>query len=184
MTACLERKRYLSGAEVTFECELVALEDRFGILRYVIDQQWNVEGLTLRPGTVTYAFYWTDRPYNLYWWLDEDGQTLGCYFNVADLVSLSEREFVWRDLVVDILVLPTGQVHVIDENEVPDGLDEELRAYIDAGKRQVLRNHPIIVEAAAAILKTKVNPELTGMVGPGDSIPARRESGTGTRTVL
>lgn len=152
MKRCKERKRYLSGAEVTFECELVALEDRFGILKYVIDQQWQLHGLTLGPGAVTYAFYWVDRPYNLYWWLDEDGETIGHYFNLADSVELSAREFVWRDLVVDILVLPTGQVQVVDEEQVPDALDEALRAYIEAGKQAVLWDYRAIVEEAAALL--------------------------------
>ncbi len=152
MAVCIERKRYLSGAEVTFGCELVALEGRFGILKHVIDRQWQVQNVTLGPGTVTYAFYWAQRPYNLYWWVDENGETVGYYFNLADSVSLSAQEFVWRDLVVDILILPTGQVQVIDEHEVPDALDSELRRFIEAGKRQVLRDYQAIVEEASALL--------------------------------
>lgn len=152
MAVCIERKRYLSGTEVTFECELVALENRFGILKYVIDRHWQVQNVTLGPGTVTYAFYWTQRPYNLYWWLDENGESVGHYFNLADSVSLSTQEFIWRDLVVDILVLPTGQVQVIDEHEVPDTLAGELRRFIEAGKRQVLRDYQAIAEEASALL--------------------------------
>jgi predicted RNA-binding protein associated with RNAse of E/G family len=146
----------LSGDEVIFECELVALEDGFGILKYVLDQEWQVQGLTLRPGDVTYAFYWTDRPYNLYWWVKRDGQTVGYYFNLADSVSLSPHEFVWRDLIVDILVLPGGQVQVIDEDEVPDDLDEELKAFIASAKRQVLQNHPAVIENARAMLARRL----------------------------
>ena len=149
MRVCKEIKRYLSGAEESFECELVALEDGFGILKYVIRRRWQVAGVTLEPGTVTYAFYWTGRPYNLYWWLDEQGATLGHYFNVVDSVSLSAQAFVWRDLIVDVLVLPSGQVHVLDEDELPDALDEDLRAFIEAAKRQVLREHRAIIHTAA-----------------------------------
>jgi predicted RNA-binding protein associated with RNAse of E/G family len=149
----------LSGKEVIFECELVALEGQFGILKYVIDQQWQVHGLTLRPGTATYAFYWTDRPYNLYWWLDEQGETVAYYFNLADSVNLSAQEFIWRDLIVDILVVPAShgdavqeQIRVVDEDEVPDALDRGLRACIEAAKKQVLRDYPAIVEEVTAIL--------------------------------
>jgi predicted RNA-binding protein associated with RNAse of E/G family len=152
MKLCKEKKRHLSGAEVIFECELVALDDRFGILKYVIDRQWQVQSLTLRPGTVTYAFYWVDRPYNLYWWLDESGETVGHYFNLADSVGLSAQEFVWRDLVIDILVLPSGQARVLDEEEVPASLDEGLRVYIEAGKRRVLRDHRAIIKEATGML--------------------------------
>jgi predicted RNA-binding protein associated with RNAse of E/G family len=156
MKRCLEKKRYLSGAEVTFACNLVALEKGFGILKHVIDRQWQVSSLTLRPGSVTYAFYWTDRPYNLYWWLDEGGETLGHYFNLADSVSLSPHEFVWRDLVVDILLLPSGQVQVIDEDELPGDLNEGLKVFIASAKQQVLQNHSTIIEDARATLARRL----------------------------
>jgi predicted RNA-binding protein associated with RNAse of E/G family len=159
MRRCIERKRYLCGDEVIFECELVTLEERFGILKYVIHRQWQVDDLALRPGTVTYAFYWVDRPYNLYWWVDQDGRTVGYYFNLADSVELSAHEFVWRDLVIDILILPasrgeTGQrqVQIIDEDGLPDTLSGALRAYIEAGKCQVLQNYATIIEEVSLIL--------------------------------
>lgn len=152
MKICKERKRYVSGAEVVFECELVALEDRFGILKYVIDRHWTVQGLKLGPGTITYAFYWMDRLYNLYWWLDENGKTIGYYFNVADSLSLSAREFIWRDLIVDVLVFPNGQVQVVDEDEVPDAADEGLKSHIESGKRQVLQNYRAVIEEVNRIL--------------------------------
>jgi predicted RNA-binding protein associated with RNAse of E/G family len=153
MRTCRERKRYLSGAEVVFECELVALEDRFGILKYVLDRRWQVHGLTLHPGTLTYAFYWLDRPYNLYWWLDGSGETVGYYINLADSVQLSAREFAWRDLVIDLLVLPGGRIRLIDEEELPDGLEQGLLSYIQAGKRLLLRDYKAIIEEATALLQ-------------------------------
>jgi predicted RNA-binding protein associated with RNAse of E/G family len=153
MRSCTERKRYLSGAEVVFECELVALEDPLGILKYVLDRRWQVHGLTLPPGTLTYAFYWTDRPYNLYWWMDGDGRTVGYYFNLADSVELSAREFLWRDLVIDVLVRPGGGMQLIDEEELPDALEGELQAYIQAGKRLLLRDYRAIIEEVAALLE-------------------------------
>lgn len=152
MRTIQERKRYLSGVEVTFECELVALEGRRGILKHVIDQQWQVTGLTLEPGIVTYAFYWTDRPYNLYWWQNENGGTVGFYFNLADSVSLSAAEFVWRDLIVDVLVLPDGRVRVIDEDEVPEELEDGLRIIIEAGKNEVLQDYQDIIQEVEAML--------------------------------
>jgi len=157
MTVCIERKRYLSGGEITFVCELVALEGNVGVLKYVLDREWQVHGLTLRPGHVTYAFYWTDRPYNLYWWVDERGATLGYYFNLVDSVELAEQEFSWRDLVVDLLVLPDGQVYVIDEDQAPGGLNSELKAYIEAGKRQVLQDYGSIVMEAARLFDRYVH---------------------------
>ena len=152
MRKCRERKRYLSGAEVAFECELVALEARHGILRYVIERPWQVAGLSLEPGIVTYAFYWMDRPYNLYRWQNGNGETVGFYFKLADSVSLSPEEFVWRDLIVDILVLPDGWVRVIDEDEVPEELEDGLRSVIEAGKNQVLQHCQAIIQEVEVML--------------------------------
>jgi predicted RNA-binding protein associated with RNAse of E/G family len=149
---CVERKRFLSGGETTFECQLVALEEGFGVLKYVIDKTWQVQNLKLTPGTVTYAFYWTQRPYNLYWWLDENGETLGHYFNLADSVELSAQEFVWRDLIVDVLALPDGSVRVLDAHEVPDTLCGRLRVYVDTGVQQIVQEHQAVVAEVAAAL--------------------------------
>ena len=157
----LERKRYLDGREVTFACQLVAMEKGFGILKYVLAQAWHARDLTLPPGTVTYAFYWTARPYNLYWWQDPDGVTLGYYFNLADEVRLSPQAFVWHDLVIDVLVQPAApgeawQVHVLDEDELPAALDQDLQAYVASARAQVLQHYPDVIREARQALERQV----------------------------
>jgi len=156
MNLCKEKKRFLSGTEVTYHCELVALGSQFGILRYLVEHQQQVGSLTLPPGTVSYGFYWSDRPYILYKWFNKNGDGLGDYFSLADSVRLSAQEFFWRDLVVDVLVLPTGQIEVLDEDELPECLAEKLRACIESGKQTVLRNYRTVVVETTTIL----NPEL------------------------
>lgn len=49
MALCRERKRLLSGGEVTYDCELVALEDGFGILRYEINGRYQVGSIPFSP---------------------------------------------------------------------------------------------------------------------------------------
>jgi predicted RNA-binding protein associated with RNAse of E/G family len=138
---------------------LVTLQDRFGILRYVAHQQLQFQGLVVPQGSISYAFFWTDRPYNVYMWLDEHGDVLGCYFNVAYSVSLSPQEFVWTDLFVDMLVVPGSEdegaqarVQLLDVDQVPETLDETVRATVALGKHEVLRNHQAIIEEARAML--------------------------------
>jgi predicted RNA-binding protein associated with RNAse of E/G family len=159
MEICTQRKHYLSGEEVTFACELVDLQDGFGILKYMVPQQLRFQNLVVPQGSISYGFFWTDRPYNLYMWVGEHEDVLGCYFNVADAVSLSRQEFVWTDLVVDILIVPgpehenaQARVQLLDEDQVPETLDEAVRATIYLGKCEVLRNHRAIIEEARAAL--------------------------------
>jgi len=77
---------------------------------------------------------------------------VGYYFNLADSVSLSGQEFAWRDLILDILVLPSGKVEILDEEQIPSQLEEGLRAYIESTKKLLLKDHQIIIEEANGML--------------------------------
>ncbi len=68
MHACLEKKLTLAGKIETYSCDLVSLRNGIGILRYVIDREYDVAGFRLAPGDVTLAVYWENRPYTLYVW--------------------------------------------------------------------------------------------------------------------
>jgi predicted RNA-binding protein associated with RNAse of E/G family len=159
MKPCKEKKRFLSGIEVTYNCELVALCSQFGILKYLVERQQQIGSLALWSGTVSYGFYWPDRPYILYKWFKKNGNAVGDYFSLADSVTLTAQEFSWRDLVVDILVLPTGEIEVLDENEIPESLDERLRAYIESVKQMLLRNYRAVVRETTTILNRYVRIE-------------------------
>jgi len=150
MPPCLETKLTLSGETKTYHCELVHYEAGFGILRYVVDREYDIAGFMLAPGDVTIALYWEDRPYTLYMWRRKADNT-AYYFNLADQVSLSPQSFVWRDLAVDILVDSRG-AQVLDEHELPAGLDPALLARVRSTKALLLRDHSsIIAEANTAI---------------------------------
>jgi predicted RNA-binding protein associated with RNAse of E/G family len=142
---CLEKKLTLAGRTQTYSCELRHYEAGFGILRYVIDREYDIAGLLLAPGDETIALYWEDRPYTLYIWRRKSSPQPVYYFNIADQISLSRREFVWRDLVVDILVDERG-IHVLDEHELPADIEPELAHSIQAAKTLVMCNHRAIIE--------------------------------------
>lgn len=151
MPRCLEKKLALSGATDTYSCELLHLEDGFGILRYVIDREYDIAGVKLAPGDETIALYWEDRPYTLYIWRRQAAQDTAYYFNIADRISLTPQEFIWRDLAVDILVDHAG-VHVLDEDEIPSGLDAGLLHSIREAQAHILNNYPNIIKEAVAKL--------------------------------
>src|SRR6202158_4183830 len=71
--AIIERKTRLDGSLSEYQCETLSLEvDRRAVLRYVTDREWIIgdTGVVVRPGQITIAHYWIDRPYNVYHWLD------------------------------------------------------------------------------------------------------------------
>jgi hypothetical protein len=148
VTTCLEKKVTLAGEIKIYPCELVSLRDRVGVLRYIIDREYDITGFRLLPGDTTIAVYWEDRPYTLYVWLRKRQGDRAYYFNIADSVSLRPDEFIWRDLAVDILVDPAGTISVLDEHELPDDLPRDLLVYIMKAKEQVLAHIRDIIEEA------------------------------------
>ena len=111
-----------------------------------------------RARLLTYAVYWTDRPYNVYWWVGAQGESLGFYFNVADSVELTREVFAWRDLSLDVLVRVDGSAEVLDEAEIPPDLPQDLRAYIEAARDRILAAAGGLVDEVRSIVETALSP--------------------------
>jgi len=146
MKICTEIKNLLEGGRVKFNCKLIALNKESGVLEYILENRYKVGSLILPKGSITYAFYWIDRPYTLYKWFDKNGNILGNYFNIADSIKLTENEFKWRDLIVDILVSPEGVLEVLDEDELHYDLDKKLMKYIENSKNLILQDYKYIIK--------------------------------------
>ena len=128
----IERKTRLDGTVSEYRCEPLSLEvGRRAVLRYVMDREWVIgdTGVMLRPGQITIAHYWHDRPYNVYHWLD-GARTIAYYCNVAGDTLISEEVVGYTDLVVDVLLRPSGETIVLDEEELPPELAPALRIHI------------------------------------------------------
>ena len=154
MPLCTERKILLSGGVQTYACELLHYTPGFGVLRYVLDREYVVGGIHLRPNDITHALYWEDRPYTLYLWHLTRARKTVSYFNIADSISLTPREFVWRDLAVDVLADQTGRVVVLDEDELPADLDQAMVAYIAEAKTHILNNNSTLIGEAKDLLQS------------------------------
>jgi len=152
----VEVKRTLSGSEKRFECRLLAGGPRHAVVLWVSKLPMHVHGVDLPAGTVTFGYFWADRPYNVYHWLDPSSRhTLGFYFNISDSTRIQPGLLEWRDLVVDVIALPHGEARVLDEDELPADLDGELRRRIEVGKAAILGDPAALtgeIEAASRAL--------------------------------
>jgi len=127
-----ERKTRLDGSVVEYACEpLVVDVGRRAVVRYVTDQDRSLEGtdLMLRKGTVTIGHFWTDRPYNVYHWLD-GGRTVALYVSIATDTTIEPLAIAYRDLVVDVLIRPSGAIEILDEDELPPSIEPRYRLAI------------------------------------------------------
>jgi len=127
-----ERKTRLDGSVVEYACETLIVEpDRRAVVRYVTEEDRPLKGtdLVLRKGTVTVGHFWTDRPYNVYHWLDHD-KTVALYINIATDTTITTAAIDYRDLVVDVLIRPSGAIEILDEDELPPSLEPRYRLAI------------------------------------------------------
>ena len=127
-----ERKTRLDGSVVEYACEpLVVEEGRRALVRYVAGEDRPLVGtdLVLRKGTVTVGHFWTDRPYNVYHWLDA-GRTIALYVSIATDTTIDTTAIGYRDLVVDVLIRPSGALEILDEEELPPSIEPRYRLAI------------------------------------------------------
>ena len=127
-----ERKTRLDGSVVEYACEPLLIEEgRRAVVRYVTEEDRPLKGtdLVLRKGTVTVGHFWTDRPYNVYHWLD-GGRTVALYVSIATDTTIDGVVIAYRDLVVDVLIRPSGAIEILDEEELPPSIEPRYRLAI------------------------------------------------------
>ena len=126
------------GRTQSFACDVAMRRDDCLVVYYRMTQDYNLHGIPLQAGNLTVGYFWFDRPYNLYHWIECDGTTSAWYFNVGDVTSFNGSTLEWHDLAVDILATPSGRIDVLDEDELPADLDPALRSRIMHARDVVL----------------------------------------------
>ena len=134
-----EIKHTLAGELKTFDCELLDYADDEVVVIYRMPRDVKLEDILLREGTVSLGYFWRDRPYNAYHWIDSNHDPVALYFNIADGTRISSRAVEWRDLAVDVLITPDGRCRVLDEDELPADIDPALMRYINQARDDLCR---------------------------------------------
>ena len=134
MDTITERKiRYDSGI-VEYACVPLDIRGRSAVLFHAIREAFTIEAgsrvIPIPAGSYTVAYYWTDRPYNLYFMRDGEGNVLGAYFNIVRNTVITDEIVCFEDLIVDCMVLPDGEVLVLDEHELPEPIDSFEDGYV------------------------------------------------------
>lgn len=136
-----EIKHKLDGRKIEYGCKACSLEPPdTAVLFYVVPDGWHHDepNIDLPAGSLTLAYYWRDRPYNVYHWLRPNGETIGCYFNISTDTSIHEWGVEWFDLEVDYWVPTDGSPAFLDEDALPPDLDMDILNRIDAAKRELV----------------------------------------------
>ena len=138
----IETKENLAGTQKTFTCRVISSACDHVVVLFVAEAPITVANLTLPAGTVTFGHFWTDRPYNVYHWLNPEGATVGLYFNIACDTRIGDHELYWRDLTLDVLVLPQQDPVVLDRDELAADMPKALATQIEDSLQALLRDLP------------------------------------------
>ena len=113
-----EVKRHFDKPEETYTCELVSRGADWVILAYVSDRNWVVADTHLPVGSKTLALYQVDRPQVLWRMSSPNGDLMGHLFHLCRDVVLHDGKVSYQDLLLDIWVNPSGDVTVLDWEDV------------------------------------------------------------------
>lgn len=124
----IERKIRYDSKVLEYKCKFLNAQDQSLVLFQIIEDSFTMlagrNKLTIPRGSYTIAYYWKDRPYNLYFWRDNKGNYLGSYFNIVKNTCINDKMVTFEDLIIDILALPNGEYFILDEDELPEKLED------------------------------------------------------------
>ena len=149
-TSITEIKTTLGGERKSFDCELLRRARCEAVVIYRMPREMQLEDLLLPEGCVSLGYFWEHKPFNCYHWVDDKHRTLALYFNICDNTRISDARIAWRDLSVDVLITPDLRCRVLDEDELPDDLDPNLLAYIDAARDSLCADPAHLLSAFVA----------------------------------
>ena len=138
-----ERKNRLDGTREDFMCDRLLIEPgKRAVLRYRVTRELRVSttDLVIPAGGFTISHYWTDRSYNVYHFFSPEGRTAAYYCNVVAATTIAADLVTYDDLVVDVLIDPSGSALVLDEDDLPTDLAPAYRAVINKALEELTTN--------------------------------------------
>lgn len=159
----IERKIRYNGTIAEYDCEVLEMDPAQAVLTYLLPEKVTVGAVTLPAGSRTFAYYWMDRPYNVYIWKNPDGKNLAAYFNIVRNTRMTNRVISYEDLIVDLLVLPDGRHCVLDREELPEAIETFERGYVYKALNELMDS----VEDLLTALYARTNVYSKKMYGKG-----------------
>lgn len=101
------------------------------------------EGVVFKLGDIFYEHYYDGKPYGLWQVLASGERALKCWYcNVSTPADVRDTTITFRDLLLDVLLLPDGTCQVLDRDELAraraEGLDPALAAVAEEGAREIV----------------------------------------------
>ncbi len=99
------------------------------------------DAVVFELGDVFYEHYYEGRSYGLWQVLTPDETALKCWYcNISTPAELGDGALTFRDLLLDVLLLPDGRRQVLDRDDLARALDEGLDPTLAAAAEAVTRD--------------------------------------------
>ena len=95
----IERKVKVDGSRHEYSCDVVLMTADLLIIAYVMRLGGTLPGvhLPVAPGSVSYGYFWKDRPYSLYRMKRPDGSIIAHRFDAVGDVQWTPELLEYRD---------------------------------------------------------------------------------------
>lgn len=101
-----------------WKANLVAVDDSHIIVEGVFEEEIRHPQLgTIAAGTLSTEYYWTDRCYSIFRFLQPPGELRNYYCNINLPAEFDGDILTFVDLDIDVLVAPDFSYRVLDEEE-------------------------------------------------------------------
>lgn len=124
----IERKIRYDSSIVDSKCIILNADSQSIVVFYHIKEPFSINinqvNLTVPKDSYTTAYYWKNKPYNLYFWRNKNGEYIASYFNIVKNTKFEEKLVSFEDLIIDVLALPNGNHIILDEDELPEPLEK------------------------------------------------------------
>lgn len=109
---------HLGKPVLSYPGEIVYRDGQVIVVRCVWShERYDFGPFDLEPGDIFIEYYYPNRWFNIFEIYDLSGTLKGWYCNLTAPVALSNGKIRWRDLALDLLVLPNGEDFLLDEDE-------------------------------------------------------------------
>lgn len=114
----VEALKYDQSIHRSWNCELIGENENVWEFVGVFETEIKHPLLgVIRPGTISYEFYWKNRYFNVFRFHEPEGDLRNFYCNVNLPPVLENNVLIYVDLDIDILVAPDFNFEIVDLDE-------------------------------------------------------------------
>jgi len=114
----INSRKYDGTIRRSWQCRLIGQSGtKLTLMGEFVESVEHPELGLIRKGTISYEYYWLDRWYSIFRFLETDGSLRNYYCNINMPPTFENETLDFVDLDLDILVWPDARYKVLDRDE-------------------------------------------------------------------